>query len=122
MNILVVDEDAGVRNFLCDTMRKLGHDVACVSTGRQAVDNVRQNHVDLSYIDVNLPDGDGFRVLWAMRRIRPKLGGVMLTRAGMRRIVEQMLTNPEGVFWCAVKPLTAEKTAYITDCFGMAVP
>jgi len=122
MNVLVVDEDVGVRNFLCDTMRKLGHDVAGVSTGRQAVDHVKQNHVDLSYIDENLPDGDGFRVLWAMRKIRPKMGGVMLSRVGMRRIIEQMLTNPDGVFWCATKPLTFEKTEYITTCFGQAAP
>jgi len=122
MNILVVDEDQGVRDFLCDTMRKLGHDVACASSGRQAVEHVRQNHVDLSYIDVNLPDGDGFRVLSAMRKIRPKLFGVMLTRAGMRRIVEQMLTDPDGVFWCGIKPLTSEKTEFITTCFGQAAP
>ncbi|MBN1881508.1 MAG: response regulator [Deltaproteobacteria bacterium] len=122
MNILVVDEDAGVRDLLSGTMRKLGHDVVCVSNGRQAVDHVKQNHVDLSYIDVNLPDGDGFRVLWAMRKIRPKLGGVMLSRVGMRRLLEQMLMNPDGIFWCATKPLTAERTEYITTCFGQALP
>jgi two-component system response regulator MprA len=73
MRILVVDDDAAVRDSLARTLRFEGHEVQTARDGQQALDTVRGDEPDAMILDVSMPVLDG---LETCRRLRAE--GVLL--------------------------------------------
>jgi two-component system response regulator MprA len=73
MRILVVDDDAAVRDSLARTLRFEGHEVETAHDGRQALDAVHAGEPDAMILDVSMPNLDG---LETCRRLRAE--GVLL--------------------------------------------
>jgi len=73
MRILVVDDDAAVRDSLARTLRFEGDDVETAGDGHAALDAVRAGAPDAMVLDVSMPRLDG---LEACRQLRA--GGVFL--------------------------------------------
>ena len=65
--ILVVDDDAGIRQALELMLRKAGYDVLLASDGTSALKAAQQRPPQLIIVDLGLPGGDGFNVI---KRIR----------------------------------------------------
>jgi two-component system OmpR family response regulator len=66
-HILVVDDEARIREVLQYALRKEGFEVTALSDGREAIDAVDRGRIDLVVLDVMLPEVDG---LSACRIIR----------------------------------------------------
>ncbi|MEV4508495.1 response regulator transcription factor [Dactylosporangium sp. NPDC049525] len=67
MRILVVDDDAAVRDSLARTLRFEGYQVDTARDGQEAVDAARADEPDAMILDVSMPRMDG---LQACRRLR----------------------------------------------------
>lgn len=65
--LLVVDDEATVRELLSEALRFAGFEVTSVATGSAAVSEVGRQPPDLILLDVMLPGMDGFEVA---RRLR----------------------------------------------------
>lgn len=61
--ILVVDDNATNRDMLSRRLVREGHQVRLASSGREALDSIRQQYVDLVLLDVMMPEMDGYEVL-----------------------------------------------------------
>ncbi|GAA1582883.1 response regulator transcription factor [Kribbella sancticallisti] len=68
--LLVVDDEATVRELLSATLRFAGFSVTSVATGAEAVDAATRQQPDLVLLDVMLPDVDGFEVVRRLREQR----------------------------------------------------
>jgi two-component system, OmpR family, response regulator len=68
-HILVVDDEARIREVLHYALKKEGFTVTAVADGRAAMEAVEAGGVDLVVLDVMLPEIDGLEVC---RRIRTK--------------------------------------------------
>ncbi|MGZ0153262.1 response regulator transcription factor [Kribbella sp. WER1] len=66
--LLVVDDEATVRELLSATLRFAGFEVTSAATASEAVAAAAEELPDLVLLDVMLPDMDGFEVV---RRLRP---------------------------------------------------
>jgi len=66
-NILIVDDDKRITDFLCDQLKARGHACRSENRGNQILEKVNMRDVDLLILDVMLPDVSGFEVC---RRIR----------------------------------------------------
>ena len=67
--VLVVDDDATVREVVVDYLRAAGHDVDEAVDGEGALDAVRDQPADLVVLDVMMPGIDGLEVCRRLRRL-----------------------------------------------------
>jgi two-component system OmpR family response regulator len=79
--ILIVDDDAGLRELLADYLGRNGFRVAGVADGRGLWAALEQGSVDLVILDVMLPGDDGL-VLCRNLRARSQVPIIMLTARG----------------------------------------
>jgi two-component system OmpR family response regulator len=70
--LLVVDDEATVRELLSAALRFAGFLVTSAATGGEAVAAAAQEPPDLVLLDVMLPDVDGFEVVRRLREQRPE--------------------------------------------------
>lgn len=81
-NILVVDDEASIRQALRVTLGTLGFDVSEAATGEQALALLRAagaTHYDAVLLDMNMPGMGGMTACREIRRLLPLLPILMLT-------------------------------------------
>jgi len=61
--ILVVDDELGIRTLLSEVLNIAGFQVTMAADGLDALNLIRKNKFDLILLDVNLPKVDGFAIL-----------------------------------------------------------
>jgi two-component system OmpR family response regulator len=77
--VLVVDDEANIRDLLSTSLSFVGFTVQTAADGRSAVAAARSFRPDLVVLDVMLPDMDGFEVCRTLRGEGTKVGVVFLT-------------------------------------------
>jgi two-component system alkaline phosphatase synthesis response regulator PhoP len=104
MRILVVEDEASLREGLVDLLEDAGHTVRAVSDGEAAVREGLDQEFDLVILDLMLPRLDGFEVCRRLRDRQPSLGVLMLTARGdesdkvrgLRAGADDYVTKPFG--------------------------
>ena len=77
--ILVVDDEAAIRELLAKTLALAEYDVDVAPEGRTAVERLRGSSYDLLITDLRMPGVDGLSVIREARRFRPDLPVVIIT-------------------------------------------
>ncbi len=78
-NLLIVDDEQGMRQLLSLVFGRAGHNVRVAENGRRALELLRSEPADLIISDVKMPDMDGIQLLRAAREFLPDAGVVMMT-------------------------------------------
>ena len=78
-NILVVDDELGMRQFLTHLLQREGHDVRVAESGVVAMAQLREKKADLILSDVRMPDMSGIDLLRAAREVFPDVEVIMMT-------------------------------------------
>ena len=104
MRILLVDDDATLRQTLAIGLRAEGHDVLLSADGRSALQAATEDQPDLMVLDLGLPDLSGVEVLRELRRWSRLPVVVLSARDGSADKVEALdlgaddyVTKPFGV-------------------------
>src|SRR5262245_42114609 len=79
VRILVVDDDLGVCHSLRDLLTQEGCTVFVATGGREALERLETESVDLVLSDVVMPDLDGYELFQEVRRRHPGLPVVLMT-------------------------------------------
>ena len=105
--ILVVDDDPDIRRILQDRLEALGYSIVTAENGRESLEKVAQEEPALMFLDLQLPEMDGMRVL---KRLKENLKGdanpavIIITAYGtIEKAVEAM---KEGAFDFITKPFS----------------
>jgi PAS domain S-box-containing protein len=79
--LLVVEDDPGVRQLVCEMLRRLGYQTLAAEDGRSALNLLSQRHdVDLMLTDMALPGGmSGAELVGHVRAERPRLPVLFMT-------------------------------------------
>jgi DNA-binding response OmpR family regulator len=89
MEILIVEDEVGIADFLERGLRAEGYEVTVAGDGETGARLALDPDVDLVVLDRMLPGVDGLEVLGRVRRVRPALPVIMLTaKAGVADRVE----------------------------------
>ena len=103
--ILVVDDEVGVREMLCDALRLSNYDVDSAEDGLDALNKVAKREFDLLIVDVNMPKLDGYAFLKNIREHGNQTPVIMLTArrekqdiaAGFRAGADDYVPKPFGL-------------------------
>jgi two-component system OmpR family response regulator len=104
-SILVVDDEAGVRDMLADALRMQQYAVATSSDGHAALREIYEGDFDLIISDVNMPKVNGFELLERLRATGNETPVILLTARGDRADVavgfragaDDYVTKPFGL-------------------------
>lgn len=80
--ILVTDDEEDMRMALMNTLMLAGYDVIDAESGRQALEMLGKEHVDLMLLDIRLPDMDGVQILTKVKETHPHVPVIMVTGFG----------------------------------------
>ncbi len=87
-HILVVDDEAQIRQLLGVYLEKQGYQVFSAATSAETLRLVDRHRIDLVVLDIGLAEEDGLAVLALIKNKHPNLCVVMLTGMG---IVDDLL-------------------------------
>jgi len=78
-NILIVDDELSMRQFLTHLFQRDGYTIRTAENGRQAMELLRQQPADVVLSDVKMPDMGGIELLRAARELEPNIEIIMMT-------------------------------------------
>ena len=107
MRILVVEDEASLRDGIVDLLEGDGHDVKAVGDGALAVDTGLKDPFDLVVLDLMLPKLDGMEVCRRLRGARPGMPILMLTARGSED--DKVRGLVEGADDYVTKPFSARE-------------
>jgi len=80
--VLVVDDEAPVRDLFDNLLKKEGCQVRCVAGGEEALEVISKEDFDVVLLDIKLEGMNGLDVLKKIKELKPKLIVIMLTGFG----------------------------------------
>jgi DNA-binding NtrC family response regulator len=101
-SILLVDDDLNTCQALQMMLSKEGHDLLETHTGKEALEKVRGEAVDLAIIDWKMPGMNGLEFFQALKAIRPEVVGLMISAHATVDLAVSAIKN--GVFDFITKP------------------
>ena len=80
--VLVIEDDAAIREGLVDALQFHGYGAIQAARGDAGLEKILHGGCDLVILDLVLPGADGLHVLREVRRARPTLPVIILTARG----------------------------------------
>jgi two-component system chemotaxis response regulator CheY len=116
ISILIVDDVGTVRSFLHQTLTHLGIEhVKEASTATQCIKACEENHFDIIFLDIELPDGDGKELIARLTDINPHVNVVMVSAHSTVENVKDAIER--GAKGFVVKPFSPKKIAAMLKKF-----
>ena len=81
-NILVVDDEAPVRNLLKDVLEKEGYTVFTAETGVKASTIYDSNDIDLIITDLVMPEKGGIDLIMELKKKEPNIKVIAISGGG----------------------------------------
>lgn len=107
--ILIVDDDAAIRDTLYNLLFESGFEVSCASNGKEALKQITGELPDLVVIDIIMPEKEGIETIFELQKnydgleIIAMSGGGMISADDYLDIVEKV-----GVKYTLAKPFETE--------------
>jgi len=77
--ILIIDDDAGIRESLFLVLGDAGYQVDTVESGEQGIERVKNNNYDLIFLDIKMAGMDGIETLREIRKMGGKIPVYIIT-------------------------------------------
>jgi len=110
-NILIVDDDTGIRTHLAAGVQELGHEVEITADATEALAVMDRRAFDVVLSDVRMAGMDGLALLRELRRRHPEAGVVLMT--AYATISDAVEAIRSGAYDYLVKPFSLEQVALV---------
>jgi two-component system response regulator PilR (NtrC family) len=78
-DILIVDDERSMREFLGIYLRREGHRIEAAAGGKEATAALKARTFDLVITDLRMPDGDGLSILALAKQLHPDTEVIVVT-------------------------------------------
>jgi DNA-binding response OmpR family regulator len=114
-HILIVDDEADIRELLKYNLEKEGHTTDVAENGVVALDRIRGRKPDLILLDVMMPVMDGFTLVEKIRKINMHVPIIFITAKGFQE--DKIQGFRAGADDYLVKPFSMEELALRIQVF-----
>jgi DNA-binding NtrC family response regulator len=97
-HILLVDDDAWIRDSMSICLSCEGCRVTTAKTAREGLQALQQGGVDILICDYQLPDRDGLDLLREAKSIAPQVPMILITAFGSRQLYAQAAAIGVDIF------------------------
>ena len=111
--ILLVDDENLILYSLSMTLKKDGSDVTAVANGKDAIGEISRSPYTICFLDVNLPDANGYDLLKTMQQISPATRVIMMSAIDPNE--EQLRYLRKNACPFLAKPFDLEKVRSLVD-------
>jgi DNA-binding NtrC family response regulator len=112
--ILVVDDEEVMCESLAAWLREDGYAVDTASSGRQALDQARQQDYAIYFVDLKMPGGmDGIETMMQIRRLHPEASIIIIT--AYATVDTAIAAMKEGAQEYIVKPCNPEEISLLVS-------
>jgi two-component system response regulator PilR (NtrC family) len=119
--ILVVDDEADIRELLSMTLTRMGLDTHCAGTTAEAITLLGKHTFELCLTDMRLPDGDGLAVLAHVSKHHPNMPVAVITAHGSTENAVAALKA--GAFDYLAKPVSLNQLrALVRSALKLSAP
>ena len=105
-SVLIVEDDAALREALVDTLRAAGLMALAAADSASALQMLAGEEIALVISDVQMPGANGYELLASIKRMRPYLPVVLMTAYGT--VAQAVAAMREGATDYIVKPFDAQ--------------
>jgi two-component system nitrogen regulation response regulator NtrX len=112
-HVLIVDDEAEIRESLEDILREEGYIVTTSATATEALELVRDANYDVVLLDIWLPDRDGLETLGEIRAMEPGNMPEVVIISGHGTIEAAVRATKLGAYDFLEKPLSLDRTLIV---------
>jgi len=109
--VLVIDDEQGVRESLALILDYEGYEVASAADGQQGLELLREEHPDLVFLDIKMPQRDGLELLPLLKQEDPSVPVVIISGHGS--IGQAVEATKLGAFDFLEKPLERDRVLLV---------
>lgn len=91
-SILVIDDEASIRNLMHNVLKRKGYEVFLADSGQNGIDMFERTRPLITILDLHMLDINGLEVLRRLRAIDPKACVIILTGVGTKEVEAKALT------------------------------
>jgi two-component system response regulator AtoC len=113
VKILVVDDEAIIRESLRDWLSDVGHQVLTAENGFQALKMIEREKPGIAIVDLVMPGMDGIELLKRAKEISPSIEVIIVTAYGS--IPTAITAMKEGAYDYIEKPFCPEKAELLIE-------
>ena len=106
-NILVIDDESGIRSSLKGILEDEGYQVKTTDTGEKGIEMLKNENFDLAFLDIWLPEINGIEALQKIKSYDKNIQVVIITGHGS--VESAVKATKLGAFNFLEKPLSLEK-------------
>jgi two-component system response regulator PilR (NtrC family) len=112
-NVLVVDDEADLRELLTITLGRMNLDAEAVGTVKEAVKALSESEYDLCLTDMNLPDGSGIELVRHISARMPDIPVAVITAYGSMETATEALKD--GAYDFIAKPVSLDRLRELVE-------
>ena len=115
LRVMVVEDNADVRETMQDFLQLSGHAVTVAADGPSAVEALFAQRPEVALVDIGLPGLDGYQVLAALRARGAQLSTVFIALTGYGRPEDRQRAVDAGFHEHLVKPVDSDALLRLLD-------
>jgi len=112
--ILAVDDDLGMRRALSRTLAP-PYEVELAATSAEARERLKISRFDVALVDIQLDDGDGYRLCREIREKSPETDVILITGSHSEPDEKLFRSLEEGAFYFLLKPFERRVLRALVD-------
>lgn len=106
LSIAVVDDDVVIQQLINTVYQKAGWEIKAYNNGKEFLDDLPNRNFDLVYLDLMMPEMDGYQVLEYLNKKKLKLSVIVLSALSQQEAVVRAMKL--GVHSFLIKPFKPE--------------
>ncbi len=102
-SILIADDDNSLRQVLSAALNKAGYNTVKARNGKEAIESLRKNEIDVILLDIFLGDADGLELIESIQEINPTVAIIIITGHGTTQTAIDAAKR--RAYWYLTKPI-----------------